>query len=184
MNSSEENNLPFLDPVAVVRDLGIRDGMKIADIGAGSGEYAFAMASLVGDTGRVYAMDVQKEMLTRIANEADKRELKILETIWGDIDRTGGSKLADSSMDLVLISNTLFQLESKETAFSEIYRILKPGGVLAIVEWSDSFNNMGPHSDEVVNKQQATSLANAAGFVLEREFTPGSHHYGLLLKRQ
>lgn len=182
VDSSEREMDRFVDPIHVVREIGVPTGSRVADIGAGSGAYAFALGKVVGDEGRVYAIDVQKDMLTRIANEASKRGLKNIDTIWADMDRSGGSKLADHSVDLVLFSNVLFQLEAKDIALLEAQRILKAGGTCAVVDWSDSFNGLGPHKDEVVTAGRVKELAGAAGFVLQRDFVAGAHHYGLVFK--
>lgn len=183
MDSSEERALAFVDPNSVVESLSVRPGMRVADIGAGSGAYTVALAKKVGDSGKVYAIDLQKEMLSRIVSEAGHAGVgETVEVVWGDIDRKGGSKLADGILDMALLSNTLFQLEDKEAAFLEIHRTLKKGGLLVVVEWSDSFNNIGPHKDEVVTKVKASQLADAAGFSVKREFDAGAHHYGLVLQ--
>lgn len=183
VDSSEREADRFVDPVHVMREIGVHVGSRVADIGAGSGAYALALGKIVGDEGRVYAIDVQKDMLTRLSNEASKRGLKNIDTVWADMDRSGGSKLADHSVDLVLFSNVLFQLEAKDIALLEARRILKPGGTCAIVDWSDSFNGMGPHKDEVVTADRAKELALAAGFTLKRDFIAGAHHYGLIFTR-
>lgn len=183
MDSAPALESRFVDPAQIVRALSVRPGLRVADVGAGSGVYALALARAVGEEGRVYAIDVQKDMLTRLANEVSRLGLKNVEIIWGDVDRAGGSKIADASVDIALLSNVLFQLEAKDTALLEMFRILKPGGILAIIEWSDSFNGMGPHRDEVVLPQQAKQLADAAGFALKKEFSAGAHHYGLMFTR-
>lgn len=180
MNDSEGGKDRFVDPVQVVREIGVHAGSRVADIGTGSGAYALALAKVVGDEGRVYAIDVQKEMLTRLANEASKRGLKNIDTVWADVDRSGGSKLADRSVDMVLFSNVLFQLEAKDIALLEARRILKKDGHCAIIDWSYSFNGMGPHKDEVVTVDTAKELARVAGFTLKRDFAAGTHHYGLI----
>jgi ubiquinone/menaquinone biosynthesis C-methylase UbiE len=180
MESSAGTENRFVDPVAVVSEIGVHAGSKVVDIGAGSGAYVFALSRVVGEDGRVYAIDVQKDMLTRISNEASKRGLKNIDTIWADADRSGGTKLANASVDIVLFSNVLFQLEAKDSALAEAHRILKPTGVLVIIDWTDSFNGMGPHPDEVVTMSEAKRLAEVAGFALKRDFAAGAHHYGIL----
>ena len=67
----------FSDPNANVLQLGLREGMKVADLGAGVGHHAIAAAHIVGETGRVYAVDVQEELLRHLESSAAARGLKI-----------------------------------------------------------------------------------------------------------
>ncbi len=161
----------------------IEPGMIVADFGAGSGAYVLAIAERLAHAGHVYAIDVQQELLRRIKNESHKRGYKNVEIVWTDLERPYGSKIADNHVDRVLISNLLFQLEDKDVLMSEAYRILKPEGLLAIVDWSESFGGMGPHKNDVVKKEGAMHHAGKAGFELLHDFEAGAHHYGLIYKK-
>lgn len=156
--------------------------MSIADFGSGSGHYVWPMAEAVGPTGHVFAIDVQQDLLKRIHNEANKRGLKNVKIIWSDLEKPKGSKLADNALDLVLISNLLFQLEDKGIALREAKRILKPAGKLVLIDWLGSFSMMGPHKKDVVTKEAGRELAEQCGLKLVREFSAGAHHWGLMLR--
>ena len=91
----------FANPESNVRKFGLTPNMHIADLGAGSGAYTIALAEILTN-GKVYAVEVQKELLSRIKNDAEKKHLTNIEVIWGDIERAGGTKLGNSSMDGVL----------------------------------------------------------------------------------
>lgn len=158
--------------------------MKVADFGAGSGAYVFAIAEQLAGHGVVYAIDIQKDLLRRIANEAHHRHVHGVEVIWADLEVPGASKLADKSIDIVLISNALFQLEDKSAPFIEAKRILKPAGILGVIDWSESFGGLGPTAAHVVTREKARQLAEWAGFALVREFPAGAHHYGLVFKER
>jgi SAM-dependent methyltransferase len=173
----------FANPVANVAAMHIDPGMKVADFGAGSGAYVLAVSAVVGETGRVYAVDIQKDLLTRIKNNALREGRQNVDIVWGDFEKTGGSKLKDGLLDFVIMSNALFQLEHPRGAFTEAARVLKPTGRIGIVDWSDSFGGMGPRASHVVTKGKALAFAQESGFALIREFPAGAHHYGLLLRR-
>lgn len=160
---------------------GLESGMKVADFGAGSGAYVVPMAEAVGESGRVYAIDVQKDLLKRIANEAIHKQLNTIDIIWADLEVPRASKLAQGSIDLVLMSNILFQVHHKSFLLKEAHRIVKKNGRAIIIDWSDSFGGMGPVKDDVVKKDAAITLAQKAGFELVSEFEAGAHHYGLVL---
>jgi ubiquinone/menaquinone biosynthesis C-methylase UbiE len=161
----------------------IEPGMIVADFGSGSGAYVHAIAERLAHAGHVYAIDVQQELLRRIKNESHKRGYKNVEIVWSDLERPYGSRIADNHVDRVLISNLLFQLEDKDVLMSEAYRILKPEGLLAVVDWSESFGGMGPHKNDVVKKSAALAHMKKAGFEQVREFEAGAHHYGLISKK-
>lgn len=173
----------FAHPEKNVGAFGIDPGMTVADFGAGSGHYTLEIAKRLEGAGQVYAVDVQKDLLARIRSDAHKQHFKNVETVWGDLEYVGGSKLADNFADVVLISNLLFQLELKEPPIAEARRILKRGGKLIVIDWSESFGGMGPIKKHVVKKEQALALAQAEGFRLKREFPAGAHHYGLMFEK-
>lgn len=162
--------------------LGVQPGDIIADFGAGSGAYVHAIAEKLNNVGHVYAIDVQQDLLRRIRNEAHKRGYTNIETIWTDLERPHGAKIADAHVDLVLISNLLFQVTHKHVVLAEARRIVKPSGFLIIIDWSESYGGMGPIKKEVVKKEQAIQLAEAAGFQKAGEFAAGAHHYGIVFR--
>src|SRR3990167_10376119 len=172
----------FAHPRRNIGALGLQNGMRVADFGAGSGAYTLAIAERLEGSGRVYAIDVQRDLLRRIANEAARRGYANVEVIWADLETPRSSKMADGSIDLVLISNLLFQVPDKELVLCEARRIVKPTGSVAIIDWSESFGGMGPIKEDVVPKEAAVALAQKNGLALNREFSAGAHHYGLVLK--
>lgn len=173
----------FAHPKHNTLALNVEHGMKVADFGAGSGAYVFELAERVGGSGRVYAIDVQKDLLRRLHTETTHRGLNNVDIVWGDLEAPNGSKIADGALDVVLISNLLFQLDDKHAALKEGKRILRPGGRLAIIDWSESFGGLGPHRDDVVTKEAAYALAHEAGLSFQKEFSAGAHHYGLIFKK-
>ena len=173
----------FAHPARNVVAIGITPGMKVADFGSGSGAYVLAIAKTLCGSGHVYAIDVQRDLLQKIKNEAHKGGLKNVEVLWGDLERPGGSKIADGALDVVLISNLLFQATEKGAVLEEAMRILKPQGRLVIIDWAESFGGTGPQPEDVVKKETALSLAMKAGFKLEKEFSAGAHHYGLVFRK-
>jgi ubiquinone/menaquinone biosynthesis C-methylase UbiE len=158
--------------------------MQVADIGCGSGHYVKLLAHAVGDTGHVYAVDVHKDILTKLDREIHGVGFKNVTTIWCDAEKEKGTKLKDNLLDFVLLSNVLFQTDDDRGLFREVYRILKPGGRCVVIDWSDSFSGMGPHRHHVYTKGQALSRSHEAGFSVVSEFTPGAHHYGIMLLKK
>jgi len=155
----------------------------VADLGAGTGACVLAAARAVGSQGKVYALEVQRELLSRIKDEALKNHLGNVEVIWADIEKVGGTKLRNYAVDAAIVSNVLFQIEDRENFIKEIKRILKPGGRVLIVDWSDSFGGLGPQSSAVIPPEKARALFESAGFKFEQVIDAGAHHYGIIMTR-
>ena len=173
----------FCDPKRNVRHFGIREGMHVADFGAGSGAYTLALAPLVGATGVVYAVDVQRDLLTRIQNEAIKCGVENIEVVWSDMESEEGIYLKDELLDCALLSNVLFQLDNKIGVIKEAWRVLKTGATLVVIDWSESFGGLGPQKEAVVTPAEARLLCGDNGFVFRRQFEAGEHHYGLIFSK-
>ncbi|HYC83535.1 MAG TPA: methyltransferase domain-containing protein [Candidatus Paceibacterota bacterium] len=172
--------MAFTDPQANLAILQLEPGMHVADFGCGTGAYALLAADLVGPHGVVYTVDVQKELLEALKAEAVRRGIKNVEVVWGDIERTHGTKLADGLVDAVIFSNVLFQTSAKYQAVSEARRILKPGGKVLVIDWSDSFGGLGPHPDHVSKEEDVEAVFVEAGFSKRKRFDAGDHHFGFL----
>ncbi len=170
----------FSNPEQNVLQLGLKEGMKVADFGAGTGAYSIASSKKVGHTGHVYSIEVQKELLKRFEKEIRDHRLSNISCIWGDIEKVHGTKIADRSIDAVIIANVLFQTEDKIGVLDEARRILKKGGKVLFIDWLSSFSGMGPAGDHVVDPKMVTELFNRRGFKILEKINTNSHHYGII----
>ena len=178
--SNAAAQLEFSNPAQNVRRIGLKEGMKVADFGSGSGRYTLEIADVVGETGKVYAVDVQRDLLTKVQNDATQKKFENVEIVWADMEQSGSVAIKDTYLDAVVLSNTLFQFDDKITPVKEAWRVLKPGGLLAVIDWSDSFNGMGPPQHAVVTQPESMLLCTDNGFAFKNEFSAGDHHYGLV----
>lgn len=176
--------MAFSDPQRNIEQFGLSEGMRVADFGAGSGFYTLAAAARVGRDGRVYAIDIQPGLLDRLKDASHGEEVSTVEVVQGDLERLGGSKLDDNTMDAVLVCNVLFQVADKDTFLKEAWRVLKPGGRLLLVDWRDSFGGMGPQAEYVVTETVARELVSRAGLVAEKSIQAGEHHYGVVFRKR
>lgn len=172
----------FSDPKKNVGEMLIGEGMKVADFGSGIGFYSFALAERVNEHGKVFAIDIMSDHLLKMKNEAARRNFNHIDFIHADLEAAKGSGLKDQFVDRVVIVNMLFQVDHPKRVIEEAKRILKRTGKVVLVEWSDSFNMIGPHPDRVINEKQAITMFKEYGFEVEKKFDAGSHHYGLLFK--
>lgn len=178
---SSYNEHMFTDPKRNIEQFGLTSGMKVADLGAGSGFYTIEAARHVGESGRVFAIDVQKELLEKIKKDAYHEHLFNVEVIWGDLEKVGGTRLQDGSMDAVIVSNVLFQIQDKNQFFDEITRILKPNRQVLLVDWAE--NILGPEKNAIVTEAAAKKLFQDKGFTFESNINAGNQHYGLVFKK-
>ncbi len=173
----------FSEPAANVAQLLLQPNETVADLGAGSGAYTIECAKSLKGTGRVYAIEIQKDLLTRIQNSAKDAHLGNVAVIWGHLEKRGGTKLTDNMVDVAILSNVLFQTEDKDTVLEETRRILRPGGRLLFIDWIASFGNLGPHADQVFPEDAARKLLEKHGFLFDKAINAGSYHYGLICRK-
>ncbi len=174
--------MAFKDPENVLDQLVLGEGRIVADFGAGSGAYTLAAARRVGGEGKVYAIDIQRDLLNRLKNAATRAQLRNVEIIWGNVEKQGGSQLKDASADVVIVSNILFQAEDKSAIAREAHRVLKKDGRALLVEWADS-STLGPSGEHLVGKDDARHIFENSRFSFEREIDTGSHHYGMVFRK-
>ncbi len=167
----------FSDPSKNIRELGFKSTDEVADFGSGSGVYTLALSKMVK---KVYAVDVQKDLLTRIENHAEESGLDNVEIVWGNIEEARGIGLRDETLDGVLLSNTLFQVGDKIGTIKEAWRVLKPGGVLAVIDWTDSYGGLGPRASNILTQSEANLICTDNNFAFKGDFDAGEHHYGIL----
>lgn len=172
----------FSNPKRIVDALGITAGMKVADIGSGSGEYSLPLAVAVSDSGKVYAIDIQKDLLDRLKNSATEKGLSNVETLWGDIDEDGGTGLREDLVDISIAANILFQVEKPESLAKEIVRITKPNGKIVLIDWTDLFGGLGPRPESVFKEERAISLFQ--GYKKISSLEAGEHHWGVILQKE
>ena len=123
----------------LLRELALQPGMNVADVGAGTGYYSRRIAPLVGPDGKVYAVDVQPQMVAMLEQLAARAGLENLIPVQATaID----PKLAPASIDLVLMVDVYHELEYPHEVLGQLVRALKPGGRLVFVEYRAEDRNV------------------------------------------
>jgi ubiquinone/menaquinone biosynthesis C-methylase UbiE len=173
----------FVVPEVVTSQFHLKEGDRVADFGAGSGFFLTSLVDAVGQTGKVYACEIQKPLVEKLGDFARLKGLLNVLTLWCDLEEVGGIKIPTNTLDAGILVNTLFQLQLKEVALTEMQRTLRSGGVLHIIDWSESFGGLGPQNSDVVTKDAAIALCESCHFAFVREFPAGEHHYGFTVRK-
>jgi ubiquinone/menaquinone biosynthesis C-methylase UbiE len=119
-------------PDKMIELLGLKPGQAVADIGAGSGFITQRLAAKVGSSGKVYAVDIQQEMLDFIEQKMKSRGLRNVLPILGTISNPN---LPTNAIDLVLMVDVYHEFSEPEAMMRHIVQCLKPGGRVAFVEY-------------------------------------------------
>lgn len=174
----------LIDPANILQEAGIKQGEIVADFGCGSvGHFVFPAGRMVGPEGKVYAVDIQKGVLSSIESRIRLENQNNVQPLWGDIERQGGVRVPDQTFHLVLLINNLFLVKAFDALAEEVRRTTKIGGRLVVIDWSQTATPLGPPVIERVTPDKAKDLFTKHGFTLEREFVPGSFHWGLVFTR-
>lgn len=169
----------FTDPVKNLKTLGLKEDDIVADLGAGTGFYSVSAGALV-PRGRVYAVELQKDFLEIIKGKVKEAHLNNVEVLFGNVEKLGGTKIGGGIVDVVIVSNILFQIEDKESFVLEIKRILKPKGKVLLIDWSEKSIMQ---TINIFPKDKALQLFDKKDFFWVRDINAGAHHYGMILSK-
>jgi ubiquinone/menaquinone biosynthesis C-methylase UbiE len=147
-------------PDKVVQRSGIKKSMKVLEVGCGSGAFTIHAARAVGKNGKVYALDIQPEMLRQLRKKLSRpenKEIKNIKLIEGSAYKL---PFDNRSLDFVFMVTVLQEIPDKNKALQEIKRVLKPGGFIAVTE-------LLPDPDYPL-MSTTIKLGEKAGFVLDK----------------
>jgi len=145
----------FLPPMNILKEVGIKSGFHVLDYGCGPGSYIIPLAELVGESGKIYALDIHPLAIQSVQSIAAKKQLTNVETIRSDC-KTG---LPDNSVDVVLLYDILHSFGKPNEVLTELQRVLKPDGILSL---SDHHHHM--KENEIISK-----ITDKSSFRLSRK---------------
>jgi SAM-dependent methyltransferase len=162
------------EPELALNVLQIPKGASVADIGAGSGYMTERLAARVGPAGRVYANDLQPQMLYLLSRRLEERRITNVTLVQGTVD---DPKLAAASVDLALMVDVYHELSQPQAILRRLREALKPGGRLVLVEYRKEDPAIPIKFEHKMTVAEATLEVEAEGFTLAKvdEALPRQH---------
>ena len=161
------NRDQWQQPDRVIAALQLRPGDQVADLGAGGGYFTFKLAKAVGPAGKVYAVDIDREMTDLIAGQAQKDAVKNVETVVAKAD---DPMLPKSGVDLIFTTNTYHHFDNRVVYFANLRKYLRPAGRIAVIDYDRRawFEGLLRHytPTEFIKREM-----DQAGYRLQEEFS-------------
>ena len=161
----------YQKPAQVVEALALKPGMRVADLGAGSGYFTRRFVEAVTETGKVYVIDVEPEALKHV----EESLVHLHRPYEADfiLARPDNPKIPTESVDLIFVCNTYHHLEDRSTYFRNVGSALKPGGRIAVVDFyhDERSGDLGFPKRHLVPRETVLEEMTEAGYKLAKEHT-------------
>lgn len=161
----------------VIDKLNIKTGQNIADIGSGGGFFASKFSDKIGNSGKIFCIDINKEFLDFI----DNQNIAQVQTVFYDGENIN---LSDQSLDLIFMRNVTHHIENRENFFVKLKTKLKPNGKIAIIDYKKgfflSFYSLFGH---YIDKQILVEEMEKSGFVVDKSFDFIANQHFIIFKQ-
>jgi ubiquinone/menaquinone biosynthesis C-methylase UbiE len=152
-------------PDSAIDALGVKPGMTVADVGAGSGYFTVRLARRVGPSGKVFAQDIQPEMLRLLRRRLEKADFRNVETVLGT---EGDPKLEPNSLDLILMVDVYHEFSQPQRMLRELRKALKDDGRMVLLEYRKEDPWVPIRPEHKMSVAEAKLEVEDEGFVLEK----------------
>jgi ubiquinone/menaquinone biosynthesis C-methylase UbiE len=167
-------------PDAALDAIGIVRGSTVADIGAGAGYFTWRLAERVSPSGKVYANDIQLNMLELLRKNIDSRHLTNVETVLGAED---DPKLPAGRMDLVLLVDVYHEFSQPQKMLRKIHESLKPDGRLVLLEYRKEDPNIPIRPEHKMSVDEVRAEVRPEGFRFEKNLTTLPRQHILIFRK-
>ena len=151
----------------MIKQLPLKEGMTVADIGSGNGYHTLMMAKLIGEKGKAFAVDIQPEMLRMLEERAEKAGVKNVTSIE---NRYWDADLPPGSVDLALMADVYHEFSHPEEMLASIKESLKPGGQVVLLEFRTEDPKVPIKPEHKMSKAQVIKELSTNGFKLVRSY--------------
>ena len=167
----------YQKPHDVVMALNLKEGETVADIGAGSGYFAWRFTHHVGDKGKVYAVDIDPAMIVYMNRRFRDMQLKNIATVLAAPD---DPLLMDASIDRFFFCDTWHHIENQTQYLTLMKKMLKPGGQVIFIEFQKKEMPVGPPVEMKIAREDLVKQMESNGFKLAKEHTFLPYQYYLI----
>lgn len=170
----------------IINRVQLKPGEVVGDLGTGrEGRMAIAAGKIIGDHGKVYAVDVVKAILPVVATKAKLVGVNTIQTVWSDLEVYGAARaIADQTLTVAFMITVLFQSQKRYDMLHEAARMLQPGGRLVVVDWKPGTHTpFGPSEDRRVHASEVEHYAEQLNLKLVEQFEAGPYHWGLIFMK-
>ncbi len=175
--------MKFIKPQNIVAQMGLKTGQTVADFGSGSGFYALSAAQMVGNTGQVLAVDVQKSKLTATFSAGSQQGLKNIKVIQADLDKPIDNAIDATSCDAVILASVLHEVKHRDMLLQNAYKVLKTGGLVLAVEWKAEHTIFGPPLEKRIPEDQLEQELASIGLHKVKSIPADMYHYALVFSK-
>jgi ubiquinone/menaquinone biosynthesis C-methylase UbiE len=157
----EDERRKWQNPERILAEIGLKAGFTFIDVGCGDGYFSLPAARIVGEQGRVYAVDISKEAIGRLKNKAKKERLNNLITKVGWAEQT---IFCTACADVIFYGIVLHDFDDPEKVLANAGKMAKPNGKLVDLDWKKEPMPIGPPFEIRFDEKRASQLISRAGF--------------------
>jgi ubiquinone/menaquinone biosynthesis C-methylase UbiE len=151
-------------PETALDKIGLKPGMVVADVGAGVGYFTIRLAKRVGPSGKIFALDVQPEMLSKLKQRAAEAKLTNIQAI---LSSESDPRLPDGCCDVILMVDVYHELSQPQVMLQKLRRALKPDGRLVLLEYRKEDPHIPIRSEHKMSVAEAKAELEAEGYKLD-----------------
>jgi len=162
---NQEERQKILPPETILHDIGLQEGMTFVDIGCNDGYFAIPASKIVGRMGKIFAIDIDREALTRLQTQVSENNIVTIQTHEGKAEDT---VLCKETADIVFLGTVLHDFSDPLQVLKNAYQMLSDTGRLVNIDWKRIDSPNGPPLEKRFSEATAEKLIKDSGFLTSK----------------